>query len=125
MSFQTNFDRELAFSIAQTLGTTADTASTSEINLGATGMGQATPVKGVVNVTALSGTLAIKVYGSTTATVTTSNTLIQTISVGSGVTGQQHFTLPQNCPQYIKLFYSAGTSGTVTSWLTAEATGAL
>ena len=118
---QVNQDRELMFSVAQVLGTTADTASITELDLSGDYLMQGEPLKVVVNVTALSGTLIVKVYGKTTTGVTTSDTLLATMpTVGSGVTGQYSLTLPQTgATRFVKLFYSAGTSGTVTSYITA------
>lgn len=118
---QVNQDRELMFSVAQVLGTTADTASTTELNLLGLYEMQGEPLKVIVNVTALTGTLIVKAYGSVGGTVTTSDTLLATMpTTGSGATGQYSFTLPQTgAVQYVKLFYTAGTSATVTSYLTA------
>lgn len=118
---QVNQDRELMFSVAQVLGTTADTASTTELNLSGIYEMQGEPLKVIVNVTALSGTLIVKAYGNTAGTVTTSDTLLATMpTVSSGVTGQYSFTLPQSATsQYVKLFYTAGTSATLSSYLTA------
>ena len=117
---QQHFDRSLVFSSAQVLDDTANTASTNEIDLGNAASAEGEPIKGVINVTALSGTLTIKVCANAAAATVAATDLIVTMSVGgSGVTGQYHFTLPQSCPRYVKLFYSAGTSGTVTAWLTA------
>lgn len=118
---QVNQDRELLFSNAQVLGTTADTASTTELNLSGVYEAQGEPLKVIVNATALTGTLVVKLYGSASASVTTSNTLLATMpTVSSGVTGQYSFTIPQtSTAQYVKLFYTAGTSATVTAYITA------
>lgn len=115
-----HYDRELAFSVAQTLDNTADTASTNEIDLGSAKMGQGTPVKGVINVTALSGTLIVKVCGKATTGPAKTDLIMTLPTTSADATGQHHFTLPQDCPRFIKLFYTAGTSGTVTAFLTAE-----
>lgn len=115
-----NYDRDLAFSVAQTLDSTADTASTSEVDLGTANMGEGKSIKGIVNVTALSGTLVIKVCGKATTGPAKTDLIYTLPTTGAGATGQYHFTLPQNCPRFVKLFYTAGTSGTVTAYLTAE-----
>lgn len=112
-------DAELLFSSAQVLDSTANTGSTNEIDLGSTGMGEGQAVKLVVNVTALTGTLAIKVASKTSASVAVTDNVLIGPAVASGITGQYHFTLPQNINRFVKVFYTAGTSATVTAWLTA------
>ncbi|MBK8382777.1 MAG: hypothetical protein IPL16_13000 [Ignavibacteria bacterium] len=62
MAKQTLSDAELMFSAAQIVAdSAANTASTNELDLGATGMGEGVVIKGVVNVTTLTGTLVVKV----------------------------------------------------------------
>lgn len=122
--YQQAFDRSVVFSSAQVLDDTADTASTNEIDLGDSQSAEGVPFKGVVNVTALSGTLVIKVCANAAAATVAATDLVMTLpTISAGVTGQYHFTLPQNCARYVKLFYTAGTSGTVTAWLTAGPLG--
>lgn len=117
---QTAFDRELVISNAQVLDSTANTAGTNEIDLGGVNMGLDKPLKLVINVTALTGTLDIKLAHKTAASVAYTDNTITLKQIGSGLTGQYHITLPQNVNRYINLFYSAGTSGTVTAWVTAK-----
>jgi len=126
MAYQTLQDYELLFSDAQafTVATTvgaAGAAATNQIDLGATGMGQGAAIKGVINVTALTGTLTVTI-GSKATTGPVYTDAPVTLTVISAV-GQHHFTLPQNCLRYVKLFYATTTSATVTSWLTSETRG--
>lgn len=118
MAKQNLADFELLFSNAQVIAATANTASTNEIDLGATGMGEGTPVKGIINVTAITGTTSVKVCHKTSASVaaTDNPTILPTISA----VGQYYFTLPQNCGRYVALFYTGVTATTVTAYLTAE-----
>lgn len=117
--FNQAYDREVVFSNAQSITTTADTASTNEIDLGSANFAKGTSIRGVVNVTALVGTLIIKVCAKS-ATGTAATDLVYTLpTVGAGLTGQYKFTLPQDCPEFVKLFYTAGTSATIDAWLTA------
>jgi len=118
---QTNLDRELVISAAQVLDSTGNTPGTNEIDLGGVNMGKDEPLKVVINVTTLVGTLDIKLGHKTAASVAYTDNTITLKQIGSGVTGQYHITLPQNCSRYINLFYSAGTSGVVTAWVTADA----
>lgn len=118
--FQRMYDKSLAFSTAQVLDNTADTASTNEIDLGAVGMGVGAAIKGIINVTALSGTLVVKVCGKATTGPAKTDLIMTLPTTSADATGQYHFTLPQNCPQFIKLYYTAGTSGTVSAYLTAD-----
>ena len=70
MAKQTLSDAELMFSAAQIIAdSAANTASTNEIDLGSTAMGEGVVVKGVVNVTTLTGTLVVKVGHKSTASV--------------------------------------------------------
>lgn len=120
MSYQNNLDYALYFSNAQTIDNTSNAASTNEIDLGATGMGQGKSLKVVVNVTALTGTLVVKVCHKTASGVAVTDNVLTMPTTGSGSTGQYHFTLPQNVSRYVKLFYTAGTSATISSWITAD-----
>lgn len=116
---QTNLDRDLVISNAQVLNSSSDVAGTTEIDLGGVNMGKPEALKVVINVTALSGTLDIKLAHKTSASVAVTDNTITLKQIGAGLTGQYHITLPQNCNRYINLFYTAGTSGTVTAWVTA------
>jgi len=120
MSKQTSVDYELYFSNAQVIAATANTASTNEIDLGATGMGEGVAIKGVINVTEITGTTSVKVCHKTSASVAATDNPVTLTTISSGATGQYHFTLPQNVSRYVKLFYTGVTSTTVTAWLTAE-----
>ncbi len=117
--FQSNYDRELAISKAQVL-TSAQTQGTNVIDLGSTEFAKGTSIRGVINVTALSGTLSVLVCANTTSTVAASNVIYTLPTTGAGATGQYRFTLPQDCPRYVTLYYTAGTSATLDAWLTAE-----
>jgi len=123
MAKQNSYDFDLAFSKAQafTVATTvgaAGAASTNQIDLGSTGMGEGVAIKGVVNVTGLTGTLTLTIASSTaTAPVYTNNPVTLTVVSANG---QMHFTLPQDVRRYVKLFYAVTSAATVTSWLTAE-----
>ena len=126
MAYQTLQDYELLFSDAQaftaavTVGG-AGAASTNQIDLGATGMGQGVAIKGVINVTAITGTVTPTIGSkATTGPVYTDNPV--TLTAITAV-GQYHFTLPQNCLRYVKLFFASTTSATITAWLTAETRG--
>jgi hypothetical protein len=123
MSKQTLQDYELLFSNAQafTVATTvgaAGAASTNQIDLGAAGMGEGVAVKGVINVTALTGTLTVTIGSKATTGPVYTDAPVTLTTISS--TGQVHFTLPQSCLRYVKLFYATTTSATVTAWLTAE-----
>ena len=120
MAKQTSVDYELYFSNAQVIAATANTASTNEIDLGATGMGEGVAIKGVINVTEITGTTSIKVCHKTSASVAATDNPVTLTTITSGAIGQYHFTLPQNVSRYVKLFYTGVTSTTVTAWLTAE-----
>lgn len=120
--FQTNFDLDLVYSNAQSIST-AEIGSTNELDLGSANMGQGEAVKLVINVTALTGTLIVKVCSKVTGTVASSDSIYTLPTIGSGATGQYHFTLPQNIKRYTKLYYTAGTSATITAWLTANISG--
>lgn len=124
MAKQTLSDAELMFSAAQVIAdSAANTASTNELDLGASAMGEGVVVKGVVNVTTLTGTLVVKVAHKATATVAVTDNPITLTTIASGVTGQYYFALPQNVNRYVKLFYTCGTTAadnTVTAYLTAE-----
>ena len=118
--FQSNYDRELAISVAQVLDTTADVAGSNPINLGSSEFAKGASIRGVVNVTALVGTLVIKVCAKSSGNPAKTDLIYTLPTTGSGATGQYKFTLPQDCPQYVNLFYTAGTSATLDAWLTAE-----
>ena len=118
MAKQTSVDYELLFSNAQSIAATANTASTNEIDLGSTGMGEGVAIKGVINVTEITGTTSVKVCHKTSASVAATDNPV-TLTTLSAV-GQYHFTLPQSVSRYVKLFYTGVTSTTVTAWLTAE-----
>lgn len=128
MAYQTLQDYELLFSDAQVLVGAitvghANAASTNQIDLGAAGMGQGVAIKGVINVTAVTGTLTVTIASKATTTPVYTDNPVTLTTVAAGVTGQVHFTLPQNCLRYVKLFYAVTSGATVTSWLTAETRG--
>lgn len=120
MSKQTSVDYELLLSNAQAIAVTANTGSTNEIDLGATGMGEGVAIKGVLNVTAIAGTMKVIVGHKTAASVAATDNPVTLTTIADAATGQYHFTLPQNVSRYVKLFYTCVTSATVTAWLTAE-----
>jgi len=114
-------DRDLILSAAQVLDDTADTESTNTITMGSTDFPKGNPIKGKVFVTTLVGTLTIKVCGSSDGADPEATDLLDTITVGSGLTGVVDFTIPESQQvDRVNLFYSAGTSGVVTAYLTAE-----
>ena len=116
------YDRELALSTAQVLDNTADTANDEgAIHLASDDFPKGKPIKGVVDITALVGTLTIKVCGSNDGSDPVATDLIETHVVDAGETGLCSFTIPQTAEvDRVMLFYSAGTSGTVSAWLTTE-----
>ena len=123
MSKQTLQDYEMLFSDAQafTVAVTvggAGAASTNQIDLGAAGMGEGVAIKGVINVTAITGTVTPTI-GSKTSTGPVYTDSPVTLTAITAV-GQYHFTLPQDCKRYVKLFFANTTSSTITAWLTAE-----
>jgi len=115
----TAYDLDLVISDAQVLDSTGNTAGTNEIDLGSANFPAGQRIDVVINVTSLTGTLDIKLGHKTTSSVAYTDNTITLKQIGSGVTGQYHISLPQNCSRYINLFYSAGTSATVTAWVTA------
>ncbi len=117
---QQNYDRELAFSKAQVLDSTANVAGSNPINLGSPEFAKGAAIKGIINVTALVGTLVILVCAKSSGNPAATDLIATLPTVGAGLTGQYTFTLPQNCPQYVNLFYTAGTSATLDAYLTAE-----
>lgn len=119
-SYVQNYDRELVISNAQVLGLVADTAGTTEKDLGSANFGKGKPIYLVVLVTTLVGTLAIKICSKTSAGVAVTDNLLVGPAVASGATGRYLFTLPQNVNRYVNVFYTAGTSGVVTAYLTAD-----
>jgi hypothetical protein len=119
MAKQTMQDAELLISNAQVIAVTANTAGT-EIDLGSTRMGEGVVIKGIINVTAITGTMKVIVGSKATATVAATDYPLTLPTVSSGATGQIYFTLPQDCGRYVNLFYTCVTSATVTAWLTAE-----
>lgn len=120
MAKQTLCDQELKFSDAQEIAATANTAATNEIDLGSTGFGEGVVIKGIINVTAITGTLSVKVCHKTSASVAATDNPVTLTTISSGATGQYYFTLPQNVSRYVNLFYTGVTSSTVTAYLTAE-----
>ena len=120
MAKQNLADFELLFSNAQVIAATANTASTNEIDLGGVGMGEGTVIKGIINVTEITGTTSVKVCHKTSASVAATDNPTTLTTIASGATGQYFFTLPQNVSRYVKLFYTGVTSTTVTAYLTAE-----
>ncbi len=120
MAKQNLADFELLFSNAQVVAATANTASTNEIDLGSVGMGEGTVIKGIINVTEITGTLSIKVCHKTSASVAATDNPTTLPTISSAATGQYFFTLPQNCSRYVKLFYTGVTSSTITAYLTSE-----
>ena len=117
MAKQNLQDFELLVSNAQAIATTANTAGT-EIDLGSAGMGEGAVIKGVINVTAMAGTLKVIIGNKTAASVASTDSPI-TLPTISAV-GQYYFALPQDCKRYVNLFYTSVTSSTITAWLTAE-----
>jgi hypothetical protein len=111
-------DNDLILSDGQVLDSTANTAATTELNFGGD-VGRGKRVNLVINVTALVGTLDITACTKATATVAVTDRPYTLAQIASGATGQYHFTLDQEALQYFNIFYSAGTSATVTSWVTA------
>lgn len=120
MSKQTLQDFELLISNAQAIVATANTAGT-EIDLGSAGMGEGVVIKGVINVTAITGTTKVIIGHKTTASVAATDNPVTLPTISA--TGQYYFALPQNCGRYVNLFYTGVTSTTVTAWLTAETRG--
>lgn len=115
-----HFDKELALSKSQVIGSTADVASTNNIELGLVDYPKGKPIKGNVFVEALVGTLTVKVCGKAGSEPAETD-ILQTLSIGAGETGIQSFTLAQTDEvDNIKLFYTAGTSATITAALTTE-----
>ena len=115
---QSAFDRELVISNAQVLDSSSHVAGTNEIDLGSANMGKGEPVKLILDVTAEVGNITVLVCSKATASVAYSDKAF-TLPVITAA-GQYSFTLPQDVLRYVNLFYSAGTSGTVTAWLTAD-----
>lgn len=112
-------DRELLLSNAQVLDDTADTASTNSIDLVSIDHSKAKPIKVIVNITALAGTLTIKLCGSADGATPEVGDLIDTVVVGAGLLGFVEIPVPATAEvDEINLFYSAGTSGTITAWVT-------
>jgi hypothetical protein len=117
---QVDYDRDLAFSIAQSITTTANTASTNSIDIESANGGQGTPLKVVINVTAVaaSESMTVKVCSKSADSVAATDGTYTLPAITA--VGQYHHTLPQDSARYVKLFYTAGTSATVTAYLTAE-----
>lgn len=114
-------DKDLEISDDQVLDDTANTESTNTITLGSENFPKGQPIKGNVFITALVGTLAIKVCGTKTGVDPVVTDLLETINVDAAKTGVVSFTLPQDAEvTKVNLFYTAGTSGTVSAYLTSE-----
>ena len=124
MSNNRKYDKNLVFSEEQVLDDTDNTASTNQIDLGDSGFGEGNRVDGKVYVGANSGGISIKVAHSdsdiTTLSASTTEYVANKFDIADGETGEFNFTLPTNIKQKVKMFYSAGTSGTVSSRLTAK-----
>jgi len=122
MAKQTMQDAELLISNAQVIAVTANTAGT-EIDLGSTRMGEGVVIKGIINVTAITGTMKVIIGAKTSASVAATDNPVTLTTIANAATGQYYFTLPQDTPRYINLFYTCVTSATVTAYLTAETRG--
>ena len=112
------FGTAMAFTAAITVGGATAAATGVEIDLGSTGMGEGTPIKGVINITAMCGSVTTTIASkATSGPVYTDNPY----TLPAVTTAQQiHFTLPQTQLRYVKLFFASTTSATITAWLTAE-----
>jgi hypothetical protein len=106
---------------SQAIAVTANTAGYSEIDLGATKMGEGVAIKGVINVTALAGTMKVIIGSKTSASVASTDNPVTLTTISA--TGQYYFTLPQDVARYVNLFFTCVTSATVTAWLSAETRG--
>ena len=129
MSLQPRYrakDYALLFSNAVSLTVTTATYS-SELDFGATDMGEGSAIDVVVYVSAISATAAstmlIEVASSTAATATTIVQDIGTVVSGSA-SFEKIFTLPKDIARYTRLRYtltgSAASSCTITAFATAR-----
>lgn len=105
---------------SQVIAVTANTAGYSEIDLGATRMGEGASIKGILNVTAITGTMKVIVASKTSASVAATDNPVTLTTIADGATGQYEFILPQGVNRYVNLFFTCVTSATVSAWLTAE-----
>lgn len=113
------FDRDLLLSDSQVIDSTSDVASTNAIVMGSTNFTKATPMKVNVFIEALVGTLVIKVCGKA-GSAPAATDILETINVAAGLTGIVSATLNQTEEvDYIKLFYTAGTSATLSAAMTS------
>jgi len=116
-----HYDRDLVMSAEQVLDDTADTASTNAIDLGSLGMTKGTPVKINIFVEVLVGTLTIKLAAKSGSAPSVDDILLDTVlTIATGL-GVVTMTVPQTADlDYVRLFYSAGTSGQVSANVTVE-----
>ena len=113
-------DLDLMFSNAVSLTVTTATYS-SEIDMGGIYMGDASAVRGVVQIGTISATaastIAVAVYASTAATATTKIMTIETVTGSAAF--ERHFTLPADCARYIRLGYTLGATAASSCVITA------
>lgn len=123
-------DKELKFSDAQAVTVTTAVYSTTELDLGGSGMGYGTPAQVVVQVTGISATAASTILVEVAAATTTAPTVIVQ-DIGTVVTGsasfEKIFFLPVDVARYVRLRYTltgtAASSATVTAFVTGEIRG--
>ena len=127
MSNERRTDLELQMSTDQVLDNTADIPSTNQMDLGGN-MGEGDRLDCELFVTANDGGITIKVAHSDDDITTlaalgasTSEFVSQQFTIADGETGKFPFTYSRNMKKKTKLFYTAGTSGTISAGLTTNA----